>query len=380
VEKFGDWEALSTLGNGGQSDVYLVRSGKRVKERAQDLEEIRTSIDGDQRANLANAIWSYARPDLNDELGALKKFRIRDAGPMTGVPGSEEEQSVHRLEREIAILKQNFAGLPRLLDSNINKRWMVTELFPEGSLERHMDRFAGNLPNSLRAFRSIVTTVAALHKQKIVHRDIKPANVFLSGDKLILGDFGIVYNPLHSDRLTMTAERVGPRDYMPPWADTGDRLEDITPAFDVYMLGKLLWCMLAGKMKLPREYHHRTGYDLEQIFPGTDFRVANEILDVCVVEHESECLKNADELLEKVDRALQGYSRKGGIALENGALALRCVVCGIGKYREISRNGQLQNAPHPVLLRLFACNVCTNYQFFAPTYPEEAIKREFKPL
>ncbi len=31
--------------------------------------------------------------------------------------------------------------------------------------------------------------------------------------------------------------------YMPPWADIGGRLEKIDSNFDVYMLGKLLWCM-----------------------------------------------------------------------------------------------------------------------------------------
>jgi serine/threonine protein kinase len=380
VEKFGNWEVLSELGSGGQSDVFLVRSRERVEQRFRNLQEIGVALDESDKASLANSIYSYARPDRPDELGALKKFKVSLFDVVKPTLSGEPSQALQRLEREVGILRRGFSGLPRLLGSHIDEHWMVTELFPEGTLERHMDRFRGSVPNALSAFRSIVATVARLHEQKIVHRDIKPANVFVKGDELILGDFGIVYDPSHSDRPTMTAERVGPRDYMPPWADTGERLEEVTPAFDVYMLGKFLWCMLAGKMKLPREYHHRAGYDLEEIFPGADFRVVNEILDNCVVEHEFECLKNAGKLLEKVDLALQGYGRKGGIASKNGALALSCVVCGIGKYREASRNGQLQNSPHPIQIRLFTCDVCTNYQFFAPTYPEEAVKREFKPL
>ena len=42
---------------------------------------------------------------------------------------------------------------------------------------------------------------------------------------------------------------------MPQWGDTGDGLDDVKPCFDIYMLGKLLWCMVFGRLRLPREYH-----------------------------------------------------------------------------------------------------------------------------
>jgi hypothetical protein len=44
---------------------------------------------------------------------------------------------------------------------------------------------------------------------------------------------------------------------MPQWGDLGERLEHVQPNFDVYMLGKLLWCMVSGRLKLPREYHKK---------------------------------------------------------------------------------------------------------------------------
>jgi hypothetical protein len=125
-----------------------------------------------------------------------------------------------------------------LLDSNEAEQWIVTEFFPEGTLERHPSRYKGRPVLALQAFRSLLETVASLHKDKIVHRDIKPANVFIGNDgRLILGDFGIAYVSDQMPRVTLTEERVGPWDYMPQWADIGERLENVEPNFDVTVTG-----------------------------------------------------------------------------------------------------------------------------------------------
>ncbi len=169
---------------------------------------------------------------------------------------------------------------------------IVTEYFPEGTLEQHSSRFRGNAPAALKAFRSLVQTVAALHKEGYVHRDIKPPNVFVrNDDELVLGDFGIVYVPSAAKRVTLTGERVGPRDYMPQWANLGVRPENVEPCFDVYMLGKLLWSMVDGRIFLPREYHNRPEhpeFDLTKTFSGDPHMfLINRILDKCVVEDAS---------------------------------------------------------------------------------------------
>jgi serine/threonine protein kinase len=222
MQKYSDWELIEPpLGEGGQSVVYLARTPARGAERARCLEQIRRALDEDKRPELATAIWSYARPDHPSELGALKIFKIREGGA----------PAIERLRREISILQENRPHLPRLMDSNVDEQWMVTEYFPGKTLAESPLRYKGEPVLALRAFRTLVETVAtSLHKDKIVHRDIKPANVFIGADgSLIPGDFGIVYLPDDTTRLTVTQERVGPRDYMPQWADLGARLEDIQP-------------------------------------------------------------------------------------------------------------------------------------------------------
>jgi serine/threonine protein kinase len=205
-----------------------------------------------------------------------------------------------------------------------------------------------------------------------VHRDIKPANVFFAGlDQLVLGDFGIVFVADQGERLTLTQERVGPRDYIPQWADLGERLERVHTNFDVYMLGKLLWCMVTGRLKLPREYHTRPAYDVKIQFPGNpDMYAVDAIVQKCVVEEPDQCLPSAVELLAAVDEQLAVLERGGQVLAEG--VPRPCHVCGKGQYQKAVLDANIAGKPvvnlslagKPIVVSLFTCNVCHNVQFF----------------
>jgi serine/threonine protein kinase len=383
----GGWEQLGDpIGEGGQSNVYLVRQPARVAERNAALEGLHHDPWGPFSASemtgrlnvLLTSLSEYLRPDGPSDLGALKMFKI--AGN-----GQESEEAVGRLRNEITILGQNRPGLIKLLDASEQGRWIVTEFMPDGTIEKHPATYKGNLLGALRAFRSLVETTAALHKENYVHRDIKPANVFIKGNGLILGDLGIVFVPGQPDRLTLTDERVGPRDYMPQWADLGQRLENVHTNFDVYMLGKLLWYMVTGRLKLPREWYRRPPYDVTALFPNDpSMRIVNAILDKCVVEEPQDCLKSAQELLEIVDENLAILERGLPLVDPNGKLALPCQVCRRGFYREhatvhLPAFDSMDRQTSLVYVRLFVCSVCAHYEMFAPGFPDEAAKRGWKP-
>ncbi len=191
MAKHTDWQTIKPLDKGGQSEVFLVRTAARATERARCLEEIRLALDTDKRAELAEAIWSYARPDRPSELGALKVFRIPQREP-------ECAEALRRLHNEITVLRQNRLGLAKLLDCSEAEAWIVTEYYQQGTVEKHLARYRGNALSALIAFRSLVDTTASLHKEGTVHRDIKPNNVFVSDDALILGDLGIVFLPVRA--------------------------------------------------------------------------------------------------------------------------------------------------------------------------------------
>lgn len=381
-----DWQVVGPLGEGGQSKVSLVRSPGRVNERAQAMRGIRRLgheqdlLLGDLAGHVATSVWSYARADLPSELGALKRFNIRPEGQgLAPVPGSPEDEAVQRLKNEISVLRQGRPGLPRLLDSNEAERWIVTEYFDRGTLENNPNEYRGQPARALMAFRGLVSTVASLHAASYVHRDIKPPNIFLSSPgrdpQLVLGDFGIVYSPDLQNRITRTGEKVGPRDYMPPWAHRGKRIESVETNWDVYMLGKLLWCMVDGRSFLPREYFREPEFDLTKNFPhDPDMYVIESILTKCLVERPSDCLSSATLLLADVDVALKVLERGGQIVSKD--VPRFCRVCGKGVYE-----GPLTGEREAVIslyftgagsertairVRPYACTVCGHIQLFRP--------------
>lgn len=373
------WEEVRRIGGGGQSEVFLVRNSKRIQEREEYLAKLRElagpSFSEGGAQDFAEAILGYGREERPSELGALKAYK----------PHATEQQGLKRLRVEIEVLRKGRPGLVTLLDSNESERWIVTEFYPGGTIEGSLSSFAGNVLLSLTAFRHLVETVATLHKDGVVHRDIKPANVFLNANKIpILGDFGIALPPNPRERITLTDESVGPWHYRPPWADMAGRLEDVDGSFDVYMLGKLLWCMVAGRLKLLREYYRRADYDVTRLFPSDPHMHAiNAILDKCLRDKPEECLPSASELLVVVNshlRAIQG----GGQMLREG-VPRPCRVCGTGFYRphdspsrfpgtaailqwvtpnERGRYAQPYTDQGSVLAKLFICDTCGHVQLF----------------
>ncbi len=385
-----NWEVIGDpLGSGGQSDVFLVRGPGRVSARKKDIEQIHSynpwgSSMADTRLRLtgefAEAVSDYAREERASELGAMKVFKLRSAGT------DDEEQAANRLRQEIDVLRAGRTGLPQLLDFNLRERWMVTEYFPARSLEYNFSRYKGNAALALRALLPVVQTVAALHEDGIIHRDIKPANIFVRDDgQLVLGDFGIVFLPDQPVRITRTGESVGPHDYVPPWAEVEGRLHEVHPNFDIYMLGKLLWCMVSGRLRLQREWFERPENDLTELYkddPAT--HMVNVILKRCVVENAAQCQTSASDLVLMISTYVRMLER-GGQLLHAG-IPRPCRVCGNGYYQN---EGYAQTMPRipkdqPVGLRLwvggnsptlpvypFVCDSCGHVEFFtrAPVRP-----------
>ena len=219
-------------------------------------------------------------------------------------------------------------------------------------------------------------------QDNIVHRDIKPQNIFVGeNDELILGDLGIVFLPNLPERVSVTGESVGPRDFMPPWILLNDQPGEIHPSFDAYMLGKVLWCMVAGRLKLHREDFLHPALDVVKQWPDNpDMHMVNTILSRCVVPLEQDCLTSAQDLYLMVGKFLEMMQNNGHVVGKD--LPRRCQACGVGFYQleKFDRSQPRIDPNKPVGLRfwsvgssdsatlpvgVFVCNACGNLQFFS---------------
>jgi len=63
-------------------------------------------------------------------------------------------------------------------------------------------------------FRQICSALSYLKSKKIVHRDLKPLNIFLSGNQIKIGDFGL--SKVLVNDSTRVKDVVGTCRYIPP--------------------------------------------------------------------------------------------------------------------------------------------------------------------
>ncbi|MBI3893601.1 MAG: serine/threonine protein kinase [Candidatus Wallbacteria bacterium] len=88
-----------------------------------------------------------------------------------------------------------------------------------------------------------------LHANGVVHRDLKPENIFiLEGRRVKLIDFGLAKHLEHGLRLTQEGFAVGTPAFMAPEQIMG---EEVSPAWDVYAAGVILFRSLTGLFPFP---------------------------------------------------------------------------------------------------------------------------------
>lgn len=212
--RFGNYRALSLLGEGGMGAVYLAEHpeiGRRVAIKV-------------------------LRPELIKDPQLLLRF-------------------LNEARAANAIRHPNIIEILDSGTTNDGTPYLVMELLEGEVLSGRISRL-GRLPvaAAMEFSYQVASALAAAHEKGIIHRDLKPDNLFIVADpsdasreRIKVLDFGIAKlqtYPTGGGMQTRTGTLMGTPVYMSPEQCLGTKTVDARS--DVYALGIIIYEMLAG--------------------------------------------------------------------------------------------------------------------------------------
>jgi serine/threonine protein kinase len=287
---------------------------------------------------------------------------------------------LHRFEKEVkAGLELSHPNILKIEDKNLehDSPYFVAEYCPGRSLSYETVSQL-QITERLRMFSAICRGVGHAHAKGYVHRDIKPDNIFLRQDMTpVVGDFGLCFITEEGDRVTMLDEQVGSRWYMAPELAHGIA-DDVTPAADVYSLGKVLYWMVAGKI-FDREEHRAPRFDLTKDQTAPTYFFIYDLFDKMIVKEPKERIPNANEVAEAVDEIIRLIEVRAHVL--DLKVPQPCHYCGRGLYKPVVDSTSLTDRSgsrdvynfgfaligQPLWL-ILVCDYCSNVQMFRPDY------------
>lgn len=172
----------------------------------------------------------------------------------------DSEETFKYLEIELQCLdKFKYQGLPNLLavyydpDLNENFIYLIFELI-RGKVLSDIYFKEVKSKDRIEILINLCDIISYLHSNKVIHRDIKPNNIIIQEgtNQVFLIDFGVSKICKHT--ITFTANDMGTTRYMPPEnyqfdiETKDDRYIQISPKFDIWSLGCLIFQVLTGEI------------------------------------------------------------------------------------------------------------------------------------
>jgi len=219
-------------------------------------------------------------------------------------------------EREAKTLGRvgNHPQIPRLLDYFEDRKqfYLIQEFVKGNNLQQEVKKNGVlNEAQARQVLKEVLVILRDIHIQKVIHRDIKPANIIRReiDDKLVLIDFGVVKNQVHSagaaaNQTALTAFAVGTPGFAPP-----EQLA-MRPVYasDVYALGVTCMYLMSGKAPKNMECDPITGdinwfkyvnvsdsfaeilTNMLEVAVKSRYKTAQEVLDVLEMENHVDSL------------------------------------------------------------------------------------------
>jgi len=254
-------------------------------------------------------VWEAYHSGLQRNV-ALKILRPdQDANP----------EVVQRFEQEVAALcRLTHPNTVRVFDYGVTEDgiWYYAMELLEGQTLFELVRVTQRLEVSraLHIAHQVTRALAEAHSHGIVHRDVKPENVFITQaggepDFVKVLDFGIakLSHEAANVSLTRTGAIFGTPAYMSPEAANGRPMDSRS---DVYGLGAVLYCMLAGHP--PFECASATELLMAHVnTPPTSLRELNdvavsaevdELVLRCLAKNPDDRFNNAGQLAQAIEQ------------------------------------------------------------------------------
>ena len=204
--RFGDYEILSVIAQGGMGVVFRARQVKL--NRIVALKRIRSA----EFANTEQVRRFYAEAEAAAKLDHPGIVSVYDVGQVDG---------------------EHFYSM-----AFINGESLADRVKRDGPLRPE------------QAARFIIDSAIAVqkaHDAGIIHRDIKPQNLLLDGEGSVrVTDFGLAKLQSADSELTREGQVLGTPAYMPPEQASG-QLAEVGVLADVYSLGATLYFLLIGR-------------------------------------------------------------------------------------------------------------------------------------
>ena len=219
--RFGAYELLAVLGQGGQAVVYLAEDARLGRRVALKVLQGNEGLSGEALARFRREAEAAARVD---HPGICLVY---EAGEVDGTPymamrhaaGGTLAQRIQASRGEGHCVLRLARGAPS----------------PAGSAALRADTL-----RALELVEALARALHAAHERGLVHRDIKPANVLLDeADRPLLADFGLARDLARTGAaLTQVGALLGTPHYMSPEQLRGAQLDRRS---DVFALGVVLY-------------------------------------------------------------------------------------------------------------------------------------------
>ncbi|GIH96378.1 hypothetical protein Psi01_70080 [Planobispora siamensis] len=185
------------------------------------------------------------------DLRLRRDVAVKEIQPPFRADGADLEEARRRALREARsagrLSHPAVISVHDLLEEN-GRLWIVMELLEALTLEETV-RHLGHLPIHWTAWIGfqLLAGLRHAHGAGVLHRDINPGNILLTGDRVVLSDFGIA--ALGGDPGTSTTVPIGCAPaYVAPERLRGGHAD---PAADLWSFGASLYFAVEGRSPYP---------------------------------------------------------------------------------------------------------------------------------